>query len=243
MRTVGLGISREKLLIGIATALILVGGAACASDQPTDSSPTAETSTQPEHTTLPALGMAPNFELTNQDGVKMELSDLRGSVVLMNFIYTSCPDVCQLQNLDLKRVRNFLDETSRSELVLVSVTFDPEFDTPPVLKNYARTLGSEIPEWYFLTGSLEEIAGVTEDYGVYYVLVPEETHTHDDGTVETHARGFNHINQAYLIDRHGMIRRQYVGTQNGGQIFPIDGMVSDISALPQPSVAVSGERD
>lgn len=228
--TTGLRTSKRKLLVGLVTALVLLGVAACGSAQPADSPEVVGSSTQPEERVLPELGEAPGFELTNQDGDRIELADLRGSVVLMNFIYTSCPDVCQLQNIDLKTVRNLLDETSSSQMVLVSVSFDPEVDTPPVLKNYAEAMGGDIPEWYFLTGSEEEITRVTEDYGVYYQLVPAETHTHD-GETENHARGFNHMNQAFLIDQQGIVRRQYLGMLMGGQVFPIDDMVADISAL------------
>jgi protein SCO1/2 len=208
--------------------LILIGGVACASDRSDDS--TGE-GAQSAETAMPIIEEAPGFELTHQDGARVALADLRGSVVLMNFIYTSCPDVCQLQNLDLKRLRDRMDEDSRRQLVLVSVSFDPEVDTPTVLKDYARAMGGGVPEWYFLTGSQEEITRVTAEYGVFYQLAPEETHTHDDGETETHARSFNHMNQAVLIDQQGMLRRQYLGMPIGGLVFPVDNMVEDISAL------------
>ncbi len=55
----------------------------------------------------------------------------------MNFIYTSCPGACHLQNFDLLMVRKELNEASRQGLALVSISFDPEVDTPKVLKEYA----------------------------------------------------------------------------------------------------------
>ncbi len=186
-------------------------------------------------TELPVIGESPDFELTNQDGARITLAELRGKVVLMNFIYTSCPSACVLQSFDLKAVWDNLDEALRQEFVMVSISFDPEVDTPQVLKEYAQTLGFDIPGWYFLTGSQDEIAKVMGEYGVYYELVPAGEHTHPDGEVEFHERGFSHMNQAILIDQRGMMRSQYLGMQIGGQVLPRENMLEDVRALLRSS--------
>jgi protein SCO1/2 len=177
------------------------------------------------------LGAPHDFELTNQDGARVRLSDLRGKVVLMNFIYTSCPSACQLQNFDLMMVRNGLDEASRKGLVLLSISFDPEVDTPQVLKEYAAARSFDVPEWEFLTGTIDEIARVTEAYGVEYKLAPAEEHVHPDGEVHPHQRAFNHLNQAFLIDPQGMGRKSYLGIQIGQQVFAIEEMLADVKSL------------
>ena len=159
------------------------------------------------------------------------MDDFRGKVMLMNFIYTSCPGPCHLQNFDLLVVRNGLDEASRQQLVMVSISFDPEVDTPQVLKEYAQAWGFDIPGWHFLTGSQDEIVKVMGEYGVFYELVSPEEHVHPGGEVHPHERGFNHMNQAVLIDQRGMIRRQYLGMQIGEQVLPREAMLEDVRAL------------
>ena len=227
---------RQKILRAfvLAVTVVLLGilvAVGCSRNQPASAPEASEASQTPPATELPVIGEAPDFELTNQDGTRITLAELSGKVVLMNFIYTSCPTACQLQNFDLKSVWDSLDEASRRELVIVSISFDPEVDTPQVLKEYAQAWGFDIPGWYFLTGSQAEIAKVLGEYGVYYQLVPPEEHVHPDGEVHPHARGFSHMNQALLIDQDGMIRSQYLGIQIGGKVFPVESMLEDVLAL------------
>jgi protein SCO1/2 len=217
-------ILRRHVLVVVMIVLGVLIAASCGGNQPAPA---------PEASELPVMREAPDFELTDQDETRITLAELSGKVVLMNFIYTSCPSACQLQNFDLKSVWGSLDEASRRELVIVSISFDPEVDTPQVLKEYAQSWGFDIPGWYFLTGSLEEVAKVLEEYGVFYELVPAGEHTHPDGEVEFHGRGFIHMNQAILIDQDGMIRSQYLGMQIGGQVLPRETMLEDVRALLQ----------
>jgi protein SCO1/2 len=118
-------------------------------------------------------------------------------------------------------------------LVIVSISFDPEVDTPQVLKAYIQDWGFDIPGWYFLTGSQDEIDKVMGEYGVAYKLVPPEEHLHSDGEVHPHGRSFSHMNQAVLIDQDGMIRSQYLGIQIGEQVLPRENMLEDVMALLQ----------
>ncbi|MFQ5856841.1 MAG: SCO family protein [Anaerolineae bacterium] len=183
--------------------------------------------------TLPSLGKAQDFELTNQDGKRVQLSDFRGKVVLLNFIYTSCPDVCPLENFKFKAVRESLEEPLQDQLALISVSFDP-LDTPAVLKAYAKARGFDVLGWEFLTGSEEEIAGVTSAYGIFYRLVESgeqegsHTHAHEDETQKhQHAREFVHMAQSVLIDQEGMVRKQYLSIQD----LPTEDIVEDVKTL------------
>jgi len=184
---------------------------------------------------LSVLGEAQDFELTNRDESRVTLSDFRGKVVLITFIYASCPDdICLMQDFDLMAVRNGLNRASQEQLVLMSISFDPEIDTPQILKTYAEAKGFDIPNWYHLTGSQEEITKVTDEYGVSYELVPSEEETHADGTVHTHSRSFRHLSQVVIIDQEGMIRSQYLGIKIGEQVLPVENMLEDVKALLQP---------
>ncbi len=86
---------------------------------------------------LPVLYEAPGFTLTNQDSLEVELSDFRGKVVLLNFIYVRCPDICGELNFRLQGVWQQLEEELRQDLDFISVSFDL-YDTPEVLKQHAK---------------------------------------------------------------------------------------------------------
>ena len=176
---------------------------------------------------LPILRAAPDFTLTNQYSREVRLSDFRGKVVVMDFIYTSCPDVCGMLNHKLRIVRDQLEEGLKRDLVLISVSFDPAVDTPEVLKQYAGEQGFNAPGWHFLTGTEEQIRQVTDDYGVVYELVEDDHEHEDEGSQEQeHLRAFRHNIVVVLIDRDGMVRKTYENA-----FFPETEMTSDITSL------------
>src|SRR5580693_7874308 len=101
-------------------------------------------------------GQFPDFELSDQSGHAVRTADLRGKVVAIDFIYTRCPlpDVCPRLSANFALLqRRFRDR----ELMLVSVTVDPDFDTPAVLADYARRWAAG-PGWLFLTGKVAPLA-------------------------------------------------------------------------------------
>jgi protein SCO1/2 len=150
-----------------------------------------------EEQRLPAIGAAPDFALTSQDGKEIRLEDLRGKVVAVAFIYTSCPDVCPMLTDKLARVQDELGADFGSKVAYVSITVDPERDTPAVLKEYAEALGANLAGWTFLTGSRAALREVAHRYGVAVA-------TAADG-------GVDHTLLTTLIDRHGTMRVQYLG--------------------------------
>src|SRR5262249_41571128 len=81
---------------------------------------------------------------------------LRGKVVLINFFYVTCGDICPLMTANLVQVQAALGERLGREIFMYSITLDPQTDTPKVLKQYAAGYGAK-PGWYFLTGQDEEI--------------------------------------------------------------------------------------
>jgi protein SCO1 len=116
-----------------------------------------------------AVGDAvPNFSLTDQRKRTVSLADLRGSVVALNFIYTSCA----LPNFCLRLANNFnvlqkrFDKRLGKDLVLVTVTFDPVHDTPEVLAKYAEQWKANPATWHFLTGSEKDVQRVCRMFGV-----------------------------------------------------------------------------
>src|SRR4029077_11309497 len=85
----------------------------------------------------------PDFALVNQDGKRMRLQQYRGKSVLLTFIYTRCPlpDYCPLMTHNFAEIDKALAKNPKlyADTHLLSISFDPKFDTPPVLRNYARS--------------------------------------------------------------------------------------------------------
>jgi len=109
----------------------------------------------------------PPFTLTNQSGHVVSAGDLRGRATVVNFIFTTCGDVCPLVTTQLVRVQARLRSEGLGDRVgFVSITVDPAVDTPPALERYAAAYGADLTTWHFLTGSASDIERVTRDVGL-----------------------------------------------------------------------------
>ncbi|MBW8056978.1 MAG: SCO family protein [candidate division NC10 bacterium] len=140
----------------------------------------------------------PRFTLITQGGERLAVQDLWGKVVLVNFIYTSCPDVCPLATAKFRRIQHLLRVRGLQEQVyLLSISTDPAIDTPAVLMAYGRRHRVDFSFWAFLTGSSGEVARVWDRFGVVAV-----------------ARGrgdIDHSSMTFLLDRTGRLRLIYLG--------------------------------
>jgi protein SCO1 len=150
-----------------------------------------------EEQRLPTIGAAPDFALTSQDGAEVTLGSLRGKVVAVAFIYTSCPDVCPMLTDKMARVQDALGADFGAKVAFLSITTDPEHDTPEVLKGYAEAFDANLAGWSFLTGEPAAVHDVAHRYGVAVVKAA-------DGQVD-------HTLLTTLIDRQGTMRVQYLG--------------------------------
>ena len=157
---------------------------------------------------LPVIGPAPNFTLTSQDINPVALADLRGKVVAVTFIYTECPDICPMLTQKMVEVQDELGADFGKKIVFVSISLDPEHDTPEVLKDYAEFWGAKPEGWSFLTGSLDAVRDVTRRYGVFFSKK-------EDGSVE-------HSQLTTLVDADGQMRVQYLGARFDPEEFRRD---------------------
>ncbi len=109
----------------------------------------------------------PNVELTTHEGQRVRFFDdlLKDKVVLINFIYTSCPDACPLETARIGEVYDLLKDRIGKDVHFYSISVDPEVDTPQVLAEYAQRFQVG-PGWKFLTGSKEDIRTVREKLGM-----------------------------------------------------------------------------
>ena len=161
---------------------------------------------------LAKIGPAPEFTLTTQEGGRLSLRDLRGKVVAVTFMYASCADTCPLLTAKLAGIQAKFGPEFGSRVFFVSVTVDPERDTPEVLKRYAEAHKANPAGWAFLTGSPAEIRDVERRYGIYAQKNPR-------GDVD-------HTFLTSLIDRDGILRVQYLGVR-----FNPDELLGDLKSL------------
>jgi protein SCO1/2 len=136
-RTIGLG---ALLLAGLlALAFLLVG----------------VRSRTVHKVSLPVYGQVGDFTLTNQDGASVSLRDLRGKVWVADIIFTRCAGPCLRMSGQMKDLQDALPPGGGAQLV--SLTTDPGFDTPAVLRKYGGRFGADPARWTFLTGTQDEI--------------------------------------------------------------------------------------
>ena len=157
---------------------------------------------------LPVIGPAPNFTLTSQDGKPVALADLCGKVVAVTFIYTECPDICPMLTQKMVQLQDELGADFGKKIDFISISLDPEHDTPEVLKDYAQFWGARPEGWSFLTGSLDAVRDVTRRYGVFFTKK-------EDGSVE-------HSQLTTLVDADGQMRVQYLGARFDPEEFRRD---------------------
>jgi protein SCO1/2 len=123
---------------------------------------------------VPVGAPVPDFVLTDSAEQAVALSGLRGKIVAVNFIYTRCPlpDYCPRMTANFLALRRRFEPLLAKDLVLLSVTLDPQYDSPDVLGRYARMSRAVVEGWHFLTGSRPDIARVCGLFGMEFW--PEE---------------------------------------------------------------------
>jgi protein SCO1/2 len=155
---------------------------------------------------------ARDFTLIDQAGKPFTLSQARGSLVLLFFGYTNCPDVCPVTLTDFKKIKEQLGAQAE-RVKFVFVTTDPERDTPERIATYLENFDPAITG---LTGDLATLEKVWQDYGVYRVKV--EGHDHSDYTVD-------HSSRLYAIGPDGKLHLTFTfGTSP-------EAMTGDVQAL------------
>ncbi len=154
----------------------------------------------PRSPELPVLGQLPRFQLTDQYGKPFGSRDLEGKVWLSSFIYTRCETICPAITAKMKRIQDATGPLA-SRLQLVSISVDPEYDTPPRLAAYASEHGARPERWTFLTGPEEKVKETVVD-GLKTMMEREHK---EDGRLE----GIFHGSHLVLVDGNGRIRGYY----------------------------------
>jgi len=146
---------------------------------------------------LPKLWPIPDFSLTDRTGQTVSLGDLKGSVWAADFIYTTCPGPCPLLTKGLAEVQKAMAQNPEARFV--SISSDPENDTPAVLEQYATRFGAT-QHWFFLTGDKASIYTLANQ-GFKLSVVEDRKG----------AEPIIHSTKLVLVDRAGVVRGFYDG--------------------------------
>jgi protein SCO1 len=183
---------------------------------------------RPGAAALDDYGPAPSFHLTDQLGRPIASEELAGKVVLVDFIYTSCTDICPLLSEQMRAVQERLSAATLlgSRVQLISFTVDPARDTPDVLRAYAERYRADPQAWRFVTGPESDITSVIVN-GFYVAVQPMPPSLLTPGDAAA-SGGYEvlHSGRLVLIDREGRIRAYYDTSD-----LDIDRVVRDIRVL------------
>ncbi len=149
---------------------------------------------------LQNFGAVPDFSLIERNGNEIERGNLQGKVWVANFIYTACSDTCPLQSAEMARLQE--EFKNHLDLVLVSISVDPERDDPKTLSAYAERFKTEPQRWLFLTGDKEKVYRLAQEgFRLSASPLPKPK---GQSAVE-----FIHSSRFVVIDRWGQIRGYY----------------------------------
>ena len=169
---------------------------------------------------LPVMRAVPDFALTDQDGNTVTKDDLRGKIWITDFIFTRCQGPCPLMTARMLEMQRALLKTP--EVKLVSVSVDPEHDTPEVLKAYAEANHAESGRWKFLTGDKAVIDKlVTEGFMQH---LDEENGQPVHGTMFLVVDGNGAVRSAHMLEDPELIPKILMDT---GNLLREQGQVSE----------------
>src|SRR5512132_2919521 len=148
---------------------------------------------------LKQYGSVPEFKLTERSGTEVNLTHLRGKIWIADFIYTTCTDTCPLQTAAMAKLQKLF--AAQSSVQFVSVSVDPERDTPQVLTAYADKHGADRQRWYFLTGQRDQVIRLIRD-GFHLSVAALPDSSESNGMIP-------HSPRFVLIDQRAQIRGYY----------------------------------
>lgn len=154
----------------------------------------------------------PAFSFVNQNGKTITNKDYEGKVYVVEFFFTTCPTICPKMNRNLVQIQNSF--TGFQNFGIASFTINPEYDTPEILKQYAKQYGITNPNWHLMTGDIDAIYKLANEGFNLYTAKNSDV----DG-------GFEHSGNFALIDKNGFIRSRI--TDHGNLLIYYNGIISE----------------
>lgn len=163
-----------------------------------------------------------HYNLVNQNNQPVVFPDIvKGKIVVMNYIFTNCPDICPLSTNNIRLIQQQLKKEKIENVQFVSLSFDPEFDTPAVLTKFAEIHNLDLSNWMFLTGDKSVTDAIIKKVGV--LAVPNDSTVFKDGRKIYY---YVHTDRIQLSDTEGKIRKNYKGST-----INVEEIVRDIKGL------------
>lgn len=163
-----------------------------------------------------------SYTLINQDSDKVIFPEnIVGHITVMGFIYTHCPDICPMTMHNMYLTEKQLKENGIDYVKFVALSFDPERDTPEVLKKFAEIRDLNFNTWTLFTGEKNTIIELTKRFDVKAIKTDEMID--NDGQPEY---SMMHTDRISLIDKYGKLRKNYKGST-----LNIEEIVNDIKTL------------
>jgi protein SCO1/2 len=176
---------------------------------------------------LPVIGQISDFKLVDQDGSARTLADLKGKVWVADVVFTRCPGPCAGMTRHLAEIQALLPPGDGVRLV--TLTSDPENDTPEVLKKYSQHFGADNSRWFFLTGPKAAIRHLEINDFKFVVVEKDAKERESEDDLFIHSTWF------VLVDKQGRLRGW---TDDGGSLHAYyDSTEDDARALLVKSVA------
>ncbi|SRR5579885_382259 len=171
---------------------------------------------------LPVKGEFPNLPLKDQEGRQFTFSQLRGKVLVVSYIYTHCPDICHMTSARMSAFKEKLRRSNIQDRVyFVSISIDPQRDTPEVLRHHAKMMNLDLTNWVFVTGDENDINSTIEVAGMEAINGPVQYSENGEPSYS-----ITHRDRISLVDRKGRIRKHYKGST-----FDMDELLGDIKKL------------
>ncbi len=163
-----------------------------------------------------------HYNLVTQRNEQVVFPDfVKGKLVVMNFIFTNCPDICPLSTNNMRQIQERLEKEKIKNVEFVSLSFDPNNDIPGVLNKFAAVRNLDLNNWTFLTGKKSVTDSLIHRANV--IAVRNDSTVFKDGKKIYY---YIHTDRISLIDTGGRIRKNYIGSK-----INIDEIVNDIKQL------------
>ncbi len=163
-----------------------------------------------------------SYNLINQEGESRVFPDfIKGKITVMGFIFTHCPDICPMTTHNMYLTEKELKKNGIEDVKFVALSFDPERDSPEVMKRFAEVRELDFSSWTLLTGEKSTVNDLMKRFDVKAIKTDERTD--EEGIPEY---SMMHTDRISLIDEYGILRKNYKGST-----LNIEELVNDIKTL------------
>jgi len=163
-----------------------------------------------------------SYNLINQEGAEVKFPEIiRGSITVLGFIYTHCPDICPMTTHNMYLTERELKKANINDVKFVALSFDPDRDSPEVLKKFAEVRELDLKNWTLLTGEKSTVNDLLRRFDVKAIKTDENLD--EDGILEY---SMMHTDRIALIDENGRLRKNYKGST-----LNIEEIIKDIKTL------------